>query len=102
MKQERIRHCETCTCRTPNMRGLPAPEVLRQHSVPAAPGELRSWYTYEQAGLICLRSPLYIKNLVSKHKLERVLVRGPGPKRTFVVLISVEAVQFLRKKLLGV
>jgi hypothetical protein len=100
MKTER--HCETCTCRVPIRRGLPSSESLRMQSLPAAPGQIKMWYTYEQAGLICLRSPLYIKNLVSQHKLERVLVRGPGPKKTFVVLISVESVQFLRKKLLGV
>lgn len=97
-----LRHCETCQCRGVIQRGVPLPGELQDLNRPNLHGEMKHWYTYEQAALLCLRSPLYIKNLVSKHKLHHILVRGPGAKRTNIVLLSAEAVAFLRRKLLGV
>jgi hypothetical protein len=111
-------HCATCTCPrdhslrgedippTSIQRGLPTPKELREASEAALAkmgrAPMRQWYTYEQAALICLRSPFYLKSLVSKYKLERRLVRGPGPRKTFVIMLSEESVMFLRRRLLGI
>ena len=55
------------------------------------------WYTIEQAALETFRTPETILNLMSKHRLPRRKIRGPGRAHRHITIISLETLERLRR-----
>lgn len=62
------------------------------------------FYSYEEIGLLCRRSPETIRTYVSRHHIPRVYAKPihKGCSREAVALVAAEWVKVIRKNTLGI
>lgn len=64
-------------------------------------GDLLIGYTYEQAALLLWRAPDTVKEVVTQNKLPRYLVRGPGSRYCWIILLPLDTMRWLKEHFHG-